>query len=1221
MVFEIYTVGFGDMIRLGLDLTAMLFNYMLASPLVAIAIIVGVGAVAVQSLARGKIEVMQLVMALALFLVMFVPRADVTVVDILGDENSSANGVVIEDVPLGLALAGAVTSAAATWMSEAYQTIFISDNQTGAQFTNHQFAFPLRMMMHLRDVEACDLGVNFCRNLQTYTRICYQPAMAANAFDQEDVYQNPERVFDAAAIQAMGAIEYLNEDGATGIRSCAEAGEDLEAYLDGVFEEGTKAHEHLSNYIRARMGDAPPEAGVENSIRVDPGVVRQVAESILGAAAEQRNITVTHIARQVHNAAQVGGFGAEASALWLNQTMERSRLISSVEASSMLRMLLIMMGLMQFLFIVMTPAIAIVALVKGGAGYKVYGGWILLAVWSSMFLVTVTVIDFWAQRAVQTRFTDLYAGSTEYSALSVPGLQGAYAIVADILQTAYKFLSAAPLVTLVMLTGSMFPLAMLARGFGGGAEASNLAGTQAVGDKAAMQMPSEYAPPQNFSGWADTRAASLASTTSDVSYQEALQGKVSAAEELRESASKAATSAFKTASDQTFGNMQQGIKASTSVDEFQSQIQDARSWMKTVLNDSSAVDQLSDRDIHTLTRGWSAEAGFGLPSKIGKVTGLSLGVKGHLQEQDSASEEELSSVASRLNQALNVGDGGSISISEVERITDQWTSQTSGSESQSWSQVESHVDTYETASAQVESAKREIASSAGFSSTTRLDSNTIQQVESNLRESGAGGVAGFLDSKLNTYGEDVRSKIESRGGLPDLTNPETADANLAAALNLSNIASDEELPSDVRYAASGMLSSLFESLVDRNAAAFGEAELTNPQLGPVKNITGVDGHIKSAGQRTRAEAIIGSAEGQNDDRRPTAGVSEEARENAWSAFAQSIFSESALEQNKALREGIQKERDTLDVYASSIVPPGMHGMQEGGYRNMGWYNTPNEAMERAESIDQELGTGQEHQRFVAALVHRHLDEESGEFDRAGFSHELGQFYADDSLDSDLQYPKAMNSGLIADMVNAAPSASTSDATAWIWANGGIDELALSAAPEGVSGQIDFMNEQASSSEAVSHWLEMTRGSEELDPAGARQPLLSDGVVSQEDMARYAFNASADPRFSEAVHAGAVHNAIAQHGDFSAEEIGRIADLEKAGDSDGARRELFKTLGIAPFGDGTFDAHARIERELDPGVIREEAMNLGSTASTSSGENVGFFEKVLDFAMFGERNRY
>src|SRR5699024_5588398 len=119
--------------------------------------------------------------------VMFVPRVDVLVVDRLASLESETHIPV--ETPLGLALTGALTSTTTMAISSWYQTWFYSDGGTGAQFTTQQFAFPLRAMMHIRDVEACDLGVTFCRNLMTYTKMCYGPALRAEKIDENEIYK------------------------------------------------------------------------------------------------------------------------------------------------------------------------------------------------------------------------------------------------------------------------------------------------------------------------------------------------------------------------------------------------------------------------------------------------------------------------------------------------------------------------------------------------------------------------------------------------------------------------------------------------------------------------------------------------------------------------------------------------------------------------------------------------------------------------------------------------------------------------------------------------------------------------------------------------------------------------------------------------------------------------------------------------------------------------
>jgi hypothetical protein len=498
---EIISIGFGEFIAMALRAVSMLFGGGDGSGAMGVfallAMTLGLVAAAGRMLIRAELEIIPLVLAVLAFYVMFVPKTTVTVVDAIDNRVE-----VVDNVPIGLAVAGAITTQTATYFSQAMQTVFYAGGDQ-PQLTAGYFAYPLRLLMTMRDLDRCDLGPTMCRNVHSYQRDCIEPLILSRQLDHEKIITPPTgaTVADYYLNQAdplpfQGQFtEVANPGGHTYTSSCATAAQVLwDSFEFCPITADTHCGEmtrHLFSYVQRHLGQhgssIPSNGGspgvTPESITITAESIRENLQSLLPAIQHERDFLAAQI---VSNIQAAGGSRYASETLWLTQTLESQRVRSAVEASGFLRISFFVMGLMQFIFIASTPIIAIIAIAKMAAGFKVYGSWILLGVWSGSFLVMVTIIDYWARRTVQVRFTEQFEASTTMNALSLPGLGGLYNHVADALTTANQFMTAAPLILLALLTSSIYPMAALAGRLAGGPEVGQPVGTTAAGERAAM---------------------------------------------------------------------------------------------------------------------------------------------------------------------------------------------------------------------------------------------------------------------------------------------------------------------------------------------------------------------------------------------------------------------------------------------------------------------------------------------------------------------------------------------------------------------------------------------------------------------------------------------------------------------------------------------------------------------------------------------------------------
>lgn len=508
-MFTIVSVGFGEFTAAALRAVAMIFGGdglmgVVVTLAISLAILFAVGRMLVQA----KLEIGPLIIAVVAFYIMFIPKVDVRV-----EDRITGRIDVVQSVPLGVAAAGGITSQLGVGFSGMMQTVFYT-GQEEPQLTANYFSYPLRLMMTIRRMGACDLGPAMCHNTIAYHRECVEPLVIADRFDMRRVVDpSVERPFDyyfgrdgAVPELSQMLVGFRNPPNLdqSSLGTCQELADTIYDNLEFCsINPGAASSEICAQVTRgfttfiaqrmntpgANMTGATSETPgtLSPELQMDPDRLREQLQSLMGAFQEERFLLANQIMSNIQDA---GGTRFTAEAAWMTQVMERQRVAAATEASGFLRMTFFIMGLMQFIFIAITPVIALVGLAKLNAGFKVYGGWFLLGLWSSSFLVMITIIDYWAVTSVRSRLSnpDFISNELAAAATSLPGMQGIYNHIADILTTANTFMTAAPLVLLALLTGSIYPLAGMAQRLAGGPEVGMQPGMTAVSDKGAGVM-------------------------------------------------------------------------------------------------------------------------------------------------------------------------------------------------------------------------------------------------------------------------------------------------------------------------------------------------------------------------------------------------------------------------------------------------------------------------------------------------------------------------------------------------------------------------------------------------------------------------------------------------------------------------------------------------------------------------------------------------------------
>lgn len=1157
----IVTIGFADFLEMGLAGLEMVFGASSliiggnsAGSLAFLVILMGILYTAGRSLLTQKLEIVQLIVSLAAFLVLFVPTMEVTVEDRLGGTAPTAT----YDVPVGVAIAGGVSSQAAMALSELYQTAF--QDTTGAdepQLSMKYFAYPLRLMLHMRDIDACTLGTDACRNTINYHRQCIIPVQLDGDFPDEAVTRAPDEVYFKGA---YGASEVANfeqhvqsrgmswkEDGASShFKPCPEAADDLQSLWDRALnDETSEESEQLTLFLQSRMGGSQVdlEDTAANQLELDGEKIRMALSSIANTLTEERNFLISQMVSNIQATAEAGYSRDAAGAVWMTQMLERQRVESATEASGFLRLMLIMMGLMQFLFIVLTPVIAIVALAKLGAGFKVYGGWLLLAVWSSSFLIVATVIDFWARHAVRSRFTDNFEDSTIIDAMSLPGLAGVYNHVSDTLMTANQFLAATPIVTLVLLTGSIYPLASMANRLAGAADMQTTAGTTGISDPGAAKMGSQLALADNnpYLGQGNTMSGTTHMSGAKVTFGQDQSTRQAAADELRNEASQSYEHSFTNVLKTANQLASHASDENASSEQRAAAISVAEAASSAVGLEETLGRELQEQEKMEL----AAKLSGSTPAKgIGKFISGLVSASFTDSEIDSDKVNEIATSLSRFSQQTEMSDELKSSYMESLRHVD------SASFQEEYQHAQQEMEKYQEAKSRSESVRHEQSGQTQISSGATLTTNELQSLDAEIQEQSNGmeNLAGFLQRHAEAFGDDgFMQYVEERGGLIDESEVESTDEAMRTLMNLQDIYRDPDVDPEYRYYAATMMSEVFRTAhgVDSPFSVPEDLDVDVSEPGSVAR-----GGVAAVGSEIESEVdtMIGNTSDGMDTHQAT------GERVAGAGFSDRYESHNTERQVELQHEfGLSEDPDASKMLAATSALFESRAVLDAGANEHGLFNFegygPGHRVGIEDMREQVAEYGPKTLSTFDEIVERNGGEEANPNAVSSQLHRL----IDDPLSDPLGQAAVREDG-------ESSTTHIGQASALV-GSGQInpDDPLVKGAEGDLKTALDHALQQAETPLGQA-WIqrdEIHSGKGQFSPS-----TLEELGATQEGMAYMATTMLSDDRFRQygQFHADAVHEAILEKGEFEQREMVDIIEKTMEDPSEG-RAALVESLGL------------------------------------------------------------
>ena len=479
MNFTLYCYGDIELFSGGLRAVAMLFDPFTGSivgesgleigPLTALALLISLGGIAITGISRQRVNVDHLLVLVLVFGVMFIPKTDLNIEDVITGKVD-----IVEDVPIGVAAVGGVVSHISLVLAENFETVFSIPSGAPApwesQWTGMGFGTgsggmnsPLRMLQATRGILVGDHDHFINTDLAFFVRECTQPP-----FSWEAYHAVPAKMDYLMTNHSPGITNYFDPVlGDFRAMRCADAKGLLAPRLDEYFKDEKEGK--FSQVVCANMGTPPEYSGAD--IACGDGAVAEafgrllpeLSASGVTAAAFMKDLMLSkQVQATIGCGAPVNEDDFRLCLTTMTDAMEQSRVQNAAAASGFQKIMIPAMNMFLFLFYAISPLIAVVIAASGMMGLSIAGKYLLFGVWSHSWLPVAVVIDYFMEASVKQ---ELHNYSLAYLNGNFDGARF-YDIIADHISVASDLLAATPLVTLAIITGSMFSMTSVANRMG-----------------------------------------------------------------------------------------------------------------------------------------------------------------------------------------------------------------------------------------------------------------------------------------------------------------------------------------------------------------------------------------------------------------------------------------------------------------------------------------------------------------------------------------------------------------------------------------------------------------------------------------------------------------------------------------------------------------------------------------------------------------------------------
>lgn len=767
----------------------------------------------------------------------------------------TGTATTVANVPFGVAVPGALISSVTRSVADKMEVAFSTVDGNYISLSNDGFASPLQLMLSMRGGKygLPDADPFLTANIKIFVLDC----VAGNAGFDADAYAkqnipgvgNPIAYITQPGVYRTGLTVIFSKASPAGIGSaCTDAAINIQNKMNAFVGPGAAAP--IAGYLNANMNKkAGPNTAVPNKYSADDIVALhgKMINGVWGASQTAQDFMITALTSgQISDSYNCSLANSSLATynqctMTMTQAMEQWKIDSAGGATGFSKAMQSAMNILLAMFFGFAPLIFIFMMMAGAQGLGILVKYAFFGIWSQSWLPFAVVINYIGQVMVKNEFTRLAAAAPNgLNPATVPAFYDALSIKLAVIS---DMLAAVPLISMALLSGSVYGLTQVA----------NNMGKDKVDEKGAAPNVQEtgavtrVGPAMNVGSRSEGNARTLASEQTGLASAAINLGNSFSRSTGQDSAMTAANQSSLTneLASSNSANASHSLTSTslaqigkTAAASHSKMGQFATQTTNELTNGVKFSNQEKEEIAGTLTVGAMAGLGGGALKKLGVDKAKSL-----ISGRPSAGAQIQAKETAALSKSADIGliDKNSATISETE--IDGRTSSITAAESQSLQ----GSDGYQRLSSVSDGMKSALQKTVGYTQTQKESianassyqaGQTIQLSAVPTLVRGNGRALEILNTVQRGATAEQQNNAMMQNGLSrvDFAGPNAAqDRQTAAAFNLVMEGSDDDLKQHLLYA------------INHTSPANGVEDVVSAQVG------GVAGAIAS-GRETLAAA-------------------------------------------------------------------------------------------------------------------------------------------------------------------------------------------------------------------------------------------------------------------------------------------------------------------------------------------------------------------------------
>lgn len=483
----------------------------------AVGALIGVIIIAFQTVIRlNGINIHHILVCWVIYVISFGTTTDVAIQSVYSD------GTVVQkdNVPAGPAWIGVIVSNIGYHMTKKMEQAF-GDVDERAVITNNNgngFANALYILNHMSQfgekgplraaMAKTTTGRDLLTNLTVYTRDCTTkaiylgPKWGGKTYEQiitqpiEKAFEFESKIYFTEVRNACQTLEL----------SCTDAWKTITEQMNGkAFDEiDTYSVQDLANKAGfcTRKADGSSSCDVETPDELMNKFQRTSLNALSDSSVKAQKYMLTSVGRNILNLGLAQGYATykdTTSAAMLAQAIEQRNVQWAAEQSMFLNSVRPMMAFMESFFYALTPFAAVFVML-GLFGLGLFFKYILLLIWVQMWLPVMAIANMYIMSAAKREMNSIISGfagqnfeAAKNGSISIYAYDQMLGAAKDWVATGAMFQAATPLLSLIIISGSVYALTSLTSRMAGADHINEkIVAPDVVSPAAAIGMQSAY---------------------------------------------------------------------------------------------------------------------------------------------------------------------------------------------------------------------------------------------------------------------------------------------------------------------------------------------------------------------------------------------------------------------------------------------------------------------------------------------------------------------------------------------------------------------------------------------------------------------------------------------------------------------------------------------------------------------------------------------------------